>query len=151
MWGIHRWPVNSPHKGPVMRKMFPFDDVIMITLEHSLSTHLATAAVGDACWTFVQCHQSCRTCPAHSALARRSRNLAVEDHWYHEAPWVRPITWKYRKNTLLTLSCWIYFFHPRPGGLLIRRAGYGGKVVHGMTLLGSLCVWVQPVRDDVTL
>ena len=29
---IHRWPVNSPHKGPVTRKMFPFDDVIMQTL-----------------------------------------------------------------------------------------------------------------------
>ena len=28
--GIHRWPVNSPHKGPVPRKMFPFDDVIMV-------------------------------------------------------------------------------------------------------------------------
>ena len=27
--GIHRWPMNSPHKGPVTRKMFPFDDVIM--------------------------------------------------------------------------------------------------------------------------
>ena len=27
--GIHRWPVNSPHKGPVTRKMFPFVDVIM--------------------------------------------------------------------------------------------------------------------------
>ena len=27
--GIHRWPVNSPHKGPVTRKMFPFDDDIM--------------------------------------------------------------------------------------------------------------------------
>ena len=27
--GIHRWPVNSPHKGPVTRRMFPFDDVIM--------------------------------------------------------------------------------------------------------------------------
>ena len=27
--GIHREPVNSPHKGPVTRKMFPFDDVIM--------------------------------------------------------------------------------------------------------------------------
>ena len=27
--GIHRWPVISPHKGPVTRKMFPFDDVIM--------------------------------------------------------------------------------------------------------------------------
>ena len=23
------WPVNSPHKGPVTRKMFPFDDVIV--------------------------------------------------------------------------------------------------------------------------
>ena len=28
--GIHRWPVNSPHKGPVTRKTFPFDDVVMI-------------------------------------------------------------------------------------------------------------------------
>ena len=27
--GIHQWPVNSPHKRPVTRKMFPFDDVIM--------------------------------------------------------------------------------------------------------------------------
>ena len=26
--GIHQWTVNSPHKGPVTRKMFPFDDVI---------------------------------------------------------------------------------------------------------------------------
>ena len=25
---IHRWPVNSPHKWPVTRKMFTFDDVI---------------------------------------------------------------------------------------------------------------------------
>ena len=29
VWGFHRWPVNSPHKGPVTRKMFPFDDIIM--------------------------------------------------------------------------------------------------------------------------
>ena len=28
--GIHRGPVNSPHKWPVTRKMFPFHDVIMI-------------------------------------------------------------------------------------------------------------------------
>ena len=24
--GIHRWPMDSHHKGPVTRKMFPFDD-----------------------------------------------------------------------------------------------------------------------------
>ena len=28
--GIHRWPVNSPPKGPVTRKMFSYDDVITI-------------------------------------------------------------------------------------------------------------------------
>ena len=27
--GIHRWPVDSPPKGPVMRQMFQFDDIIM--------------------------------------------------------------------------------------------------------------------------
>ena len=27
--GIHLWPVNSPHKGPVTRKMLPSDDVTM--------------------------------------------------------------------------------------------------------------------------
>ena len=27
--GIHRGPVNSPHKWPVTRRMFPFDAVIM--------------------------------------------------------------------------------------------------------------------------
>ena len=28
---IHRGPVNSPHKWPITRKMFPFDDVIMVS------------------------------------------------------------------------------------------------------------------------
>ena len=32
--GIHRWPVNSPHQGPVTRKKLPIDDVIMIRLPH---------------------------------------------------------------------------------------------------------------------
>ena len=29
VWVIHRVPVNSPHKWPVTRKMFPFDDFIV--------------------------------------------------------------------------------------------------------------------------
>ena len=29
MWGIHRRSVNSLHKGPITRKIFPFDDVII--------------------------------------------------------------------------------------------------------------------------
>ena len=37
---IHRGPVNFPHKWPVTRKMFPFDDVIMCTLSWSTHTQL---------------------------------------------------------------------------------------------------------------
>ena len=28
--GMHRWPVNSSHQRPVTRKIFPFDDVIIV-------------------------------------------------------------------------------------------------------------------------
>ena len=31
--GIRRWLVNSPYKWPVTRKMFPFDDVIMLSYD----------------------------------------------------------------------------------------------------------------------
>ena len=34
-------PVNSPHKGPVTRKMFPFDDVIMESWEQQLGKDFA--------------------------------------------------------------------------------------------------------------
>ena len=34
--GIRRGPVNSPHKWPVTRKMFPFDDVITISEQSKL-------------------------------------------------------------------------------------------------------------------
>ena len=34
--GIHQWWVNSPHKRPVTRNMFPFDDVIMSFQQNSV-------------------------------------------------------------------------------------------------------------------
>ena len=37
--GIHRWPLNTPHKGPVTWKIFPFDDVIIATL-HRNTNHV---------------------------------------------------------------------------------------------------------------
>ena len=40
MRGIHRWPVDSPHKEPVGRKMFPFDDVTMSYKIIMLATYL---------------------------------------------------------------------------------------------------------------
>ena len=45
VWGTHRGPVNSPHKGPVTRKMFPFDDVIMVITSHNLTQHRLYASM----------------------------------------------------------------------------------------------------------
>ena len=43
--GIHRLPVNSPHKWPETRKMFPFDDVIMT----GASTERVQELMSEAC------------------------------------------------------------------------------------------------------
>ena len=34
----HMWPMDSRHKGPVIRKMFPFNDVIMRSLHYIITT-----------------------------------------------------------------------------------------------------------------
>ena len=52
VWGNHRKPVKSPHKWPVTRKMFPFDDVIMPKL---------SLAVGPLGHPFLPCGAPC--CP----------------------------------------------------------------------------------------
>ena len=44
--GIHRWPMSSPHKGPVTRKMFPFDDVIMYYVSICSRIHPAARTRG---------------------------------------------------------------------------------------------------------
>ena len=42
--GIHRGPMNSPHKWPETRKTFPFDDVIMTHTEHNTKATLYSGA-----------------------------------------------------------------------------------------------------------
>ena len=53
--GIHRWPVNSPHKWPVTQKMFPFDNVIMLTGATG-STKTRHSSIGY--FTMYVCHGS---------------------------------------------------------------------------------------------
>ena len=47
--GIHRSPVNSPHKGPVTQKMFQFDDVIMIVPLTKESIHISWSYEFSCC------------------------------------------------------------------------------------------------------
>ena len=72
MWGIHRGPVNSPHKWPVTRKMFPFDDVIMCTLTPNTQ-------IGSFCWhSFTKHVSSCRRSPLiqHIEAETNARHFA---------------------------------------------------------------------------
>ena len=43
-------PVNSPHKGPVTRKMLPFDDVIMFCPVVTYSLKHISVVVGQSVW-----------------------------------------------------------------------------------------------------
>ena len=47
VWGIDRGPVNSSHKWPVMRKMFPFDAVIMCILTKAWKCNIKCTLSGS--------------------------------------------------------------------------------------------------------
>ena len=54
---IHWWPVDSPHKRPVMQKMFPFDDVLMHITQKENS-----GSLGNLCnflWGSPPIHLNC--------------------------------------------------------------------------------------------
>ena len=55
---IHQWPVNSPHKGSVTRKMLPFDDVVMrkATIPWIMDDHVKRGAYDQA---LIQTQKSC--------------------------------------------------------------------------------------------
>ena len=64
--GIRRWPVNSPHKGPVTRKMFSFDNVIMDPIHIWSGDHINSLKprdtyvcrlIGSALFQFMGCRQ----------------------------------------------------------------------------------------------
>ena len=65
--GIHQWLVNSPHKGPVTWKMFPFDDNIM---EHAgfNSSKKNQGAHRATCWEKSGCPNEESGCPFCWAL-----------------------------------------------------------------------------------
>ena len=56
--GIHRWPVNSPRKGPVTWKMFPFVDVIMIRSRFGGDNRLYRLSKSTCEWASIQGHNS---------------------------------------------------------------------------------------------
>ena len=54
--GIHRWPMNSPHKWPVTRRFFPFGDIIMsllIPVPNAAIVNIEMWMYGEDAWAWV--------------------------------------------------------------------------------------------------
>ena len=71
--GIHRRPVNSPHKWPVTRKMFPFDDVIMYQ-----RVHLATIMGHSMSWCVL-----IQFFVLQILVAQTNWGKKISCHWYN--------------------------------------------------------------------
>ena len=50
--GIHRCPVNSPHKWPVTRKIYPFDDAIITEYCTNICERINSTPPGQDCCHF---------------------------------------------------------------------------------------------------
>ena len=104
-WGIHQWQVNSPHKGPVMQKMFPFDDVIMnqwVLYEHKWY-HVITVFIAavwyikskatysskiDFSYTFSHGNMNSFVLQVEYILAESSNSWKNDEHFFHHFSYV---------------------------------------------------------------
>ena len=88
--GIHRRPVNSPHKWPVTRKIFPFDDVFMVktTMWHQIQQrHHRLTSVTSSHWVWC-CINRCvippssvKTVATFQKMISRDYNKTEENKW----------------------------------------------------------------------
>ena len=69
---IHRWPVNSPHKWPVTRKMLPFDDVIMSLCFRDISLSQEQFAI-TLQWAFICMQTPLKLLCSWDSLSRKAR------------------------------------------------------------------------------
>ena len=111
VWGIPRWSVNSPHKGPVTRKMFLFDDVIMDNNGKAHTSHLMmmTRWVTKISARWVSCtHWT----PLHKLNCKEDKdNLENELHLRHALDRVYPTRiysplWILHRSTHMRASAW---------------------------------------------
>ena len=92
--GLHRRPVNSPHKGPVTRKIFPFDDVIMV-----YQSYFVLIFVLICCQAFIR-----RTWHKSHGVIMIGTSATWQQGWY---------------NNVRHHICWVYCSISRRSSLLI--------------------------------
>ena len=87
VWRIHRAPRNSPHKWPVTRKMYPFDDVIMLSFHD-------------------------QGCSVQSIFPIHNRIFRCSDSHYTELMVIR-LSYLCKWNRYISMTTNLYWFSPR--------------------------------------
>ena len=122
VWGIHRRPVNSPHKWPVTRKMFPFDDVIMLRIYVIDRYTICMRSLVHVVPHFVQL-------------------IAVSDAYMRQ--WIIP---PLIQIMACRLVCVMPLSDPIPGIFLIRPLGFQSKFIH---FRWRKCIWKYGLQNVV--
>ena len=103
--GIHRRPVNSPHKGPVTRKMFPFDDVIMGKIVREMGPRAISTSrqcdysrkvAGWTIWIFMRLFRPTNQKKKKSANQNFKNLYCINGLW--------PIRWSYYDKEQLNIT-----------------------------------------------
>ena len=97
--GIHRWPVNFPHKGPVTRKMFPFDDVIMnICFSSKMISIIGLNRKHIRAWFQYDCNWNISVDAWLIHISTYIQSVSNSKHW-QSGFWLKPF-----------LRCWHWVF-----------------------------------------
>ena len=116
--GIHRRPVNSPHKWPVTRKMFPFGDVIMwkrivnysynrntlfylCTLSHHVHPHIIITIENGAC------NQDSIFAESFNKYATMASNTIIQVYWKMVSPLFAKSHFSYQNDIVAKTIIWM--------------------------------------------
>ena len=90
VWGIHRSPVNSPHRGPVTWKIFPFDDVIMSSSDECIGL-----------WNYAEMlaiDSRMNTKLAKIKLTRCQYKSGISNVYSGKCVWYDPLQWHHNER-----------------------------------------------------
>ena len=101
--GIHRWPVNSPHKGPVTRKMFPF---VVITISSGNELRPSWSNPDPIYWCIFTARQPlCNMVyPSETYLKLKSREVSFAHNVFRNCPVILKFCTSHDSDTAVRCS-----------------------------------------------
>ena len=126
--GIHRSPVDSLHKGPVMWKVFPFGDVIIIWMESAFFPR-SPCFIVLLRWLLLRRHTN-----AHYVKLNSKWNCQTAKDLHTKLPLLETVCWK--------VSLWYLVNVDWLTGLLVNLK-YICNTWKLMWLKNSIQIWLQ--------